>query len=86
MQILHPVLILDLTDEEGVTVMVNLLDKWKKTAMEHPRLCMLGSWAVMWAAGTFLKVPAVVTALIILTVGYPGQFIWMMRVSRLSGN
>ncbi|MCD8196166.1 MAG: hypothetical protein LUE24_03210 [Lachnospiraceae bacterium] len=66
--------------------MVKLLNTWKKTAMEHPRLCMLASWIVMWVAGTLLKIPTVVTALIILTVGYPGQFIWMMRVSRLSEN
>ena len=86
MQILHPVLILDLTDEKGVAAMRHLLDKWKKTAMENPRLSMLVSWALMWALGTILKIPAAVTALVILLVGYLGQFIWMMRTGQLSGN
>ncbi|MCD8248322.1 MAG: hypothetical protein LUC60_00390 [Lachnospiraceae bacterium] len=66
--------------------MKTLLERWRNTLIEHPRLCVLVSWALLWAAGTLLKIPAAATALVILVVGYPGQFIWMMRRGTLSGN
>ncbi|MCC8139586.1 MAG: hypothetical protein LIO67_04680 [Lachnospiraceae bacterium] len=66
--------------------MKTLLERWRNTSMAHPRLCMLASWALLWAAGTLLRIPAAATALVILVVGYLGQFIWMMRRSALSGD
>ena len=53
----------------------------KSFILKHTKIYLILCWLLLWGIGSLLGLPAALNTLLVLTVGYLANVIWLMRLT-----